>query len=472
MNTSPRLGTSLTQRQTLAPRQSQALRLLAMPTLDLEQMLEAALEENAMLERLEPDGEEQADGGTDATGTADDESDWDYNDWSEGRPGGEGLDQDRLEALPEANLRQHLIDQLALERFSSRDYLIALALVDTLDENGYLDEELSAIAGELSSLDPIPDIIEIEAVLRRVQRLDPVGVAARSAAECLLLQLDALPRQDMPALETARQLLQTHFDRLARSDLATLARLAGSAPETTQAALALIQSLNPRPGAEFSSKAAEYLIPELRARKTPEGWRVELYPGSRPRIGVNETYASWLSSHRREDNTRLLAAQLEEARWLIRSLAQRDDTLIRVARILVERQSAFLEQGPLHLAPLTLREVAEALEMHESTISRAVQGKAMSTPRGVILLRHLFSNSVSNEHGEGLSATAVRERLRYLLTHEDPTSPLSDAALADALARDNIPIARRTVAKYREAMGFPSTRERKRPAHSTGIKKE
>lgn len=472
MNMGPRLGTSLTQRQTLSPRQSQALRLLAMPTLDLEQMLEAALEENAMLERLEPDGDELPDGGTDAPETVDAEGDWDEHEWPDARPDGEGLDQDRLEALPVASLREHLMEQLALERFSRRDHLIALALVDALDENGYLVEQFPTIAHELLDLDPIPDTVEIEAVLHRVQRLDPVGVGARSAAECLLLQLDTLPRFDLAALETARQLLQTHFERLARADLATLARLTGSDQETTHAALALIQGLNPRPGAEFSSKATEYLIPELRAWKTPQGWRVERYPGSRPRISVNETYAAWLGTHRREGNTQLLAAQLEEARWLIRSLAQRDETLLRVARVLVHHQSAFLEQGPLHLAPLTLREVAEALEMHESTISRAVQGKAMSTPRGVILLRHLFSNSVSKENGEGLSATAVRERLRYLLSHEDPSSPLSDAALANALARENIPIARRTVAKYREAMGFPSTRERKRPAHSTGIKKE
>ena len=472
MNTSPRLGTSLTQRQTLSPRQSQALRLLAMPTLDLEQMLEAALEENAMLERLEPEGEEGPDGDIDSPETLDAEGDWEDNDWPETSPGGEGIDQERIEALPVASLREHLIEQLVLERFSRRDHLIALALVDALDENGYLAEELSTIAGELPDLDPIPEEIEMEAVLHRVQRLDPVGVGARSAAECLLLQLDALPRCDPQTMGAARALLEAHFDRLARSDLATLARLTGNDQETVHAALALIQSLNPRPGAEFSGKAPEYLIPELRTWKTPAGWRVELYSGSRPRVSVNETYAAWLGTHRREGNTQLLAAQLEEARWLIRSLAQRDETLLRVARVLVQRQSAFLEKGPLHLAPLTLREVADALEMHESTISRAVQGKAMSTPRGVILLRHLFSNSVSNETGESLSATAVRERLRYLLTHEDPTAPMSDAALANALARDNMPIARRTVAKYREAMGFPSTRERKRPAHSTGINKE
>ena len=248
-------------------------------------------------------------------------------------------------------------------------------------------------------------------------------------------------------------------------------RLTRQDETTVHAALILVQSLNPRPGSDFSAAATEYLVPELRTRKTPNGWQVELYPGTRPRVTVNETYASWLNAHRQEANTQTLCQQLEEARWLIRSLAQRDETLLRVARVLVRQQSGFLEQGPLRLVPLTLREVAEELEVHESTVSRAVQGKAMATPRGVILLRHLFSNTVSNNSEEGLSATAVRERLRHLLTNEDPTAPLSDAALAEALARENIPIARRTVAKYREALGFASTRERRRPAHSAATSK-
>lgn len=470
MNAGPRLTTGLSQRIALAPRQSQALRLLALPTIDLEQMLETALEENALLERLEPETDDfVAAESADAPDAAEDG--WDTLDWAvEPRGSGEGLDQERLEALPVPGLRQHLAEQLALERFSARDYAIALALIDALDENGYLGESLETIAEDLDTLDPLPDTVEIEAVLQRVQRLEPVGVAARSAAECLLLQLGGLPAE-MPALDTAKTLVSDHFDRLARADMASLMRLTRQDEDTVRTALGLIQSLNPRPGADFSAAATEYLIPELRARRTPDGWHVEAFPGSRPRVTVNETYASWLNAHRQESSAQVLCQQLEEARWLVRSLAQREDTLLRVARALVRHQSAFLDHGPLHLAPLTLREVAEELEVHESTVSRAVQGKAMATPRGVILLRHLFSNRVSNDSDEGLSATSVRERLRYLLAHEDPTAPLSDAALAKALASENMPIARRTVAKYREALGFASTRERRRPAHSAATSK-
>ncbi|HYW75060.1 MAG TPA: RNA polymerase factor sigma-54 [Gammaproteobacteria bacterium] len=367
-------------------------------------------------------------------------------------------------------LRQHVMEQLELERFSARDYAIALAVIDALDDNGYLGESLEEIAEDLEALDPPPDTVEIEAVLQRVQRLEPVGIAARSAAECLLLQLDVLPPQT-PALDTAQALISAHFDRLARADMASLVRLTREDEDTVQAALSLIQSLNPRPGSDFSAAATEYLIPELRVRRTPDGWHVEPYPGMRPVVTVNETYAKWLNAHRQEPNAQILCQQLEEARWLVRSLAQREETLLRVARVLVRHQSAFLEHGPLRLTPLTLREVAEELEVHESTVSRAVQGKALATPRGVILLRHLFSNKVSNNSDEGLSATSVRERLRYLLNHEDPTAPLSDAALAQALAKENMPIARRTVAKYREALGFASTRERRRPAHSSATSK-
>lgn len=465
MSAGPGLHTGLSQRLALAPRQSQALRLLALPTLDLEQMLESALEENAMLERLDPeDGDtaELADSGDDRGETADD---WSELEWSSSAREAERPDQDAFEQNQPPSLRRHLIEQLELERFSERDFRIALALVDALDANGYLDETLDTIVQDLETLEPPPEQVEIEATLRRIQRLDPVGVGARSAAECLLLQLDALP-PGTPGRDMARQLIDKHFDRLARSDTAILVRLTRSDEETVLAALALIQSLNPRPGSDYSGEVTEYLIPELRALRTPKGWQVEIYPGTRPRLAVNETYASWLGANRQSDGSQTLATQLEEARWLIRSLAQREETLLRVGRVLVSRQSEFLNRGAMHFAPLTLREVAEELELHESTVSRAVQGKAIATPRGVIALRHLFSNTVSNNNEEAVSARAVRERLRHLLNHEDPTAPLSDAALAKALARENMPIARRTVAKYREALGFASTRERKRPDHS------
>ncbi|MGH8128859.1 MAG: RNA polymerase factor sigma-54 [Gammaproteobacteria bacterium] len=469
MSPGQRLSTGVSQRLALAPRQSEALRLLAMPAFELTQVLEAALEQNAMLDRVDAESDEGTEALESLADSAEEPDAWDDLDWASNAGGSapDGHDE-YAEAVPD--LRQHLSDQLELERFSARDYAIALTLVDALDADGYLRETVDTIAAELDALEPPPSAVEVEATLQRVQRLDPVGVGARTPVECLLLQLDALPA-DTAGLATARCLLELHFDQLARAELSALARLAGVDSDTADAAMALIHGLNPRPGADYAATATEYLVPELRVRRGSEGWQVEFCPGTRPQVLINQTYADWLGSHRQSEGAELLTQQLEEARWLLRSLAQREETLLRVARMLVRHQSAFLDHGPLRLAPLTLREVAAELELHESTVSRAVQGKSLATPRGVFLLRHLFSTALSNANEEALSAHAVRERLRHLLTQEDPAAPLSDAALAAALARENMPIARRTVTKYREALGFASTRERKRPAHSTAPSK-
>jgi len=468
MNLGPRLSPGVTQRLALAPRQSEALRLLAMPAAELTQMLESALEQNAMLDRAEAESGdiESLDSGADSIDGAEA---WEDLDWSSAPAGNAAPDRENYPE-PVPDLRQHLCDQLELERFSARDYAIALTLVDALDPDGYLRETVTTVAEELQALEPPPTEVEVEAILQRVQRLDPVGIGARTPSECLLLQLDILP-DETAGLDTARCLLNEHFEQLARAGIEVLARRAGADIDTTRAALALIHELNPRPGADFTAPSTEYLIPELRVRRTGECWQVEFCPGTRPHIFINETYAAWLGSHRDSEGADMLSQQLEEARWLLRSLAQRENTLLRVARVLVRHQSGFLDHGPLHLAPLTLREVAAELEMHESTVSRAVQGKSIATPRGVFTLRHLFSTALSNNNEETLSAHAVREHLRHMLTREDPTAPLSDAALAAALAREGMPIARRTVTKYREALGFASTRERKRPAHSTEPRK-
>lgn len=469
MSPGQRLSLGVSQRLALAPRQSEALRLLAMPAFELTQMLEAALEQNAMLDRVDAEPSEGAESLESVADGTEEPAAWEGLDWASAAGGGaQDGHEDYAEAVPD--LRQHLSDQLELERFSARDYAIALTLVDALDTDGYLRETVADIATELDTLEPPPPAVEVEAVLQRVQRLDPVGVGARTPSECLLVQLDSLPAGTM-GLDIARCLVEHHCDQLARAGVEILARRANTDVETTRAALALIQGLNPRPGADYAAADTEYLVPELRVRRDLAEWQVEFCPGTRPQVMINDTYAAWLGSHRQSEGATLLAQQLEEARWLLRSLAQREDTLLRVARVLVRHQSAFLDHGPLHLAPLTLREVAAELELHESTVSRAVQGKSLATPRGVFLLRHLFSTALSNGNEEALSAHAVREHLRHLLTQEDPAAPLSDAALATALARKGMPIARRTVTKYREALGFASTRERKRPAHSTAPSK-
>lgn len=457
----PRLAPGLSQRQTLAPRLSESLRLLALPTLDLAQALERALETNPLLERLEGAEEAEPLDALESAGEADGLEAWERLDWSSTPSGGEPPETAE-DPEPAAGLRQHLIGQLALERFSDRDYAIALVIVDALDDDGYLREPLAALLAELSGLEPAATEAEIEAVLQRVQRLDPPGVAARSPGECLLVQLAAHP-EGTAGLVLARHLLSAHFAALARGDPVALARLTGADPAETGAALALIRGLDPHPGYRIGPAQTQYLVPELIARREEGGWRVEPNPAAAPRLQVNETYTAWLAAHRRNKGAQTLSSQLEEARWLVRSLAQREQTLLRVGTALVRRQAGFLEHGPEKQVPLALRDIAEELELHESTISRAVQGKALAAPRGIIPLRHFFSSAVSKSGGDAFAARAVQQRLRTLIDAENPAAPLSDAALATALAADGIRIARRTVAKYREALGLASARERKRP---------
>jgi len=455
MSLAPRLAPGLSQRLTLAPRLSEALRLLALPTLELTEALTQALESNAMLEQDESGETETAD----APETPEVDS-WEQLDWSSApAPAASGDPPETAE--PAADLRWHLLDQLALERLSARDHAIAVAVVDALDDDGYLREEPDEIRAALDTFDPPAAPDEIEAVIHRVQRLDPVGVAARTPSECLLLQLSERA-SDTPGLAAARRLVATHFEELGRADAARLQRLAGATAGAVDAALRLIRALDPYPGARIGPAPAEYLLPELIARQGPDGWRVEPNSRSGPRLAVNEDYAAWLAAHRQGEGAAALAGQLEEARWLIRALAQREQTLVRVGTVLVRRQAGFVEAGPRHLGPLTLREVADEIGMHESTISRAVQGKSIAAPRGVIPLRHFFSAAVSKGGDASHSARAVQERLRAIVASEDPARPLSDAALVAALGQDDIHIARRTVAKYREALGLAPARERRR----------
>lgn len=460
MSLAPRLAPGLSQRQTLAPRLSESLRLLALPTLDLAQTLERALESNPMLERLEGADEAVPLDGLEHGGDGEALEAWERLDWSSA-PAAREVPETAEDPEPAAGLRQYLIGQLVLERFSDRDYAIALVIVDALDDDGYLREPVETLLAELSTLDPPPTPEDIEAVIHRVQRLDPPGIAARTPSECLLVQL-AGRSEATPALDLARRLVSEHFAALAECDLAALARRAGAGAADARAALALIRSLDPHPGYRIGSAQPQYLVPELIARRDAYGWRVEPNPAAAPRLQVNETYTSWLAAHRRNEGAQTLASQLEEARWLVRSLAQREQTLLRVGAALVQRQAEFLDHGPEKLVPLALRDIATELELHESTISRAVQGKSLAAPRGIIPLRHFFSSAVSKSGGDAFAARAVQQRLRALIAAEDPAAPLSDAALTSALAADGIHIARRTVAKYREALGLASARGRKR----------
>lgn len=461
MSASPRLVPGLSQRVTLAPRLSAALHLLALPATELGPALEAALESNPLLERSEQ--ETAAESSTQAEADGEGDESWELSDW--GDPPGEAHVREAAPEPPaEEDLHTYILAQLTFERLSERDQAIALVVVDALDEDGYLRVENVILMETLDAVDPPIAEAEIEAVIRRIQTLEPSGIAARNAAECLLLQLrDSL--DESPAVELAKQLLEEYFEQLEQADFEMLVHATGRSRNELEAALVVIRALDPHPGSRLDSQPVEYVNPELLARRSPRGWQVELNPAATPRVSVNETYASWLAARRNDEGGDALAAQLEEARWLVRSLAQREETLLKVGRALVSRQSAFLDSGPEALLPLTLRELADQIGIHESTVSRAVQGKFLATPRGIFSLRRFFSSALpANGPDTAASAGAVQARIQQLIATENPAAPLSDAALAAALAARGIRVARRTIAKYRQAAGLANARERHRPA--------
>lgn len=460
MSVSPRLAPALGQRLTLAPRLSAALRLLALPASELGTALEAALASNPLLERGEqPTAAESA---TETAGNDDGDEPWAASEWDD-PPGEPRVREVAPEPPAEEDLHGHVIAQLAFERLSERDRAIALVVVDALDEDGYLRVDNTTLMETLGDMLPAVAEAEIEAVIRRIQTFEPSGIAARNAAECLLLQLRDRTAET-PPLMLSRKLLEKHFALLEHSDFEKLRRAAGCTRPELEAALAIIRALDPHPGYRLNSQPVQYVNPELLARPSPRGWQVELNPAATLRVCVNETYAACLAARRRGEGGDALAGQLEEARWLVRSLAQREETLLKVGRALVARQSAFLDSGQEALLPLTLRELANQIGIHESTVSRAVQGKYLATPRGTISLRSFFSTAVpSSGPDAATSAGAVQAIIRQVIAAENPSKPLSDSALTAALAARGIQVARRTVAKYRQAAGLARARERRSP---------
>jgi RNA polymerase sigma-54 factor len=470
----PALQLKLGQQLTMTPQLQQAIRLLQLPVLELQSQVQAALESNVMLEAEE---EEQVDltsldqpapQGEDAAGADDRDGDREEvsvemeDPWAEtSTASGEGRapDDDRpLELTDEREhgLHQHLIWQLEVSRLDPRQVWIGEAIVDALNEDGYLTESAADIARSLSTDLPVTEQ-DVEQVLAFVQTLDPTGVGARSAAECIGLQLAQL-EPGTPGRDLAAAIARDHLQAVADRDFAVLREATGADDDTLHVALALIRACNPRPGAAFESATPEYIVPDVYVRRTEQGWSVEINPGSVPRVRVNQEYASLVS---RSGDYASLRAQLQEARWLVRSLEIRKDTLLRVARTIVRRQAAFLERGDEAMQPMILRDVAEAVQMHESTISRVATGKYMLTPRGLYEFRYFFSSHVEGSGGEDVSSTAIRARIRRLIADEDPSRPLSDAQLAQVLSGEGVKVARRTVAKYREALGLASSGDRR-----------
>jgi len=459
----PSLQLKLSQQLTMTPQLQQAIRLLQLPVMDLTAQIQEALEENVMLEAEElpepprVNGEsaaEEAPGDVRAVTAEDSWRDLPARSQDSGWSGDRGMSEFADES--QESLHEHLHWQLELEKFTPREMLIGEAIIDAINDDGYLTvslDEIRDIAG------PELDVSEEEAerTLRKIQRFDPAGIAARSLSECIDLQLRQLAG-DTPGLGLARELAAEHLERVAENDPAHLQReLHVSGDELTDA-LALIRGCHPRPGQAIAPARTEYVIPDVFVRKIDGEWLVEIASSGIPRLTVNQRYAEML---RGDGGHTALKAQLQEARWLVRSLEIRNETLMKVATCIVERQTDFFEHGEEAMKPMVLRDVAEAVEMHESTISRVTNNKYMHTPRGVLEFRYFFSSHVGSVDGEDQSSVAVRAKIRKLIGAEDRRKPLSDSKIAAMLKEHGVVVARRTVAKYREAMDIPSSSQRR-----------
>jgi len=448
----------------MTPQLQQAIQLLQLPVLDLNAQIQDALEENIMLEMEDlPDVPQTSDETTAEVETIRAEDSWHTQasqriqdgGWNgEGRPITEIADESGQ------TLHEHLFWQLEMEDFTPRQAVIGEAIIDSINDDGYLTIELDEIAGYLDE-DTEVSSDELQETLAKIQKLDPVGIAARSIPECLVLQLRQLDASTQ-GLRLAIKLAENHLDLVANREYGELRRSLRISEDELHDALALVKSCNPKPGLAVSPAAAEYVIPDVFVRKVDNRWQVEISPTGVPRLSVNQQYARLL---RGSGDHAVLRTQLQEARWLIRSLEIRNETLAKVATCIVSRQTDFLEHGDEAMKPMVLRDVAEEIGMHESTISRVTTNKYMHTPRGVFEFKYFFSSHLSSANGEDQSSTSVRAKIRKMIGAENPAKPLSDSKIAHLLAEDGISVARRTVAKYREAMQIESSSERRqRPA--------
>lgn len=487
-----RLGQNLT----MTPQLQQAIRLLQLSSLELSSEIQEALESNPMLEVAEGESEDgqnnppnentnekekpsaQEDIAAADTDKAMQQSEipdelpvdtaWDdiyepstYPSSYSG--GGSEFSQREFEinSDDEEDLHDHLSWQMSMTTFSETDRLVATAIIDAVGEDGYLESSTEEIFEGLQVELPELEHDEVEAVLRQVQNFDPAGVASRDLGECMLMQLRQFD-PDTPWRKQAMQVVSEHLDLLAGHHYPQLMRRMKLNEEDMQQVVTLIRSLNPRPGSHLSSQRTEYVVPDVYVRKHKGVWRVELNPDVAPKLRINDLYAGMI---RRADNSQdnnFLKDNLQEARWLLKSLQSRNETLLKVATCIVEHQRGFLEHGEEAMKALVLHDVAEAVEMHESTISRVTTRKYMHTPRGIFELKYFFSSHVSTASGGECSSTAIRALIKKLIAAEELKKPLSDNKIASVLEQQGINVARRTVAKYREAMSIPPSNERKR----------
>ncbi len=500
----PSLQLKFSQQLTMTPQLQQAIKLLQLSTLDLQQEIQEALDSNPLLETADLDmsagddnSQETLDSRTDKEQqvSASAESSQQSQDASEARdpmdahealenkdlPNDLPLDSSWDEYLGSTSapnrmtgpspdddfvfqgettesIQDHLLWQIEMSHISEIDKSIAIAIIDSIDESGYLtvscDEILDSLDNEEIELD------EVMCVLKRIQRLDPMGSGSRSVQECLLVQLQQFD-SNTPWLEQARTLIEEHSDLLSSKDYRSLMRKTRLKEDQLREVMRLLKTLNPRPGSAISQKEPEYVVPDVNVYKKKGVWTVELNNEALPALTVNETYAKLSKTTKNPNDSQFIKSHLQEAKWFIKSLESRNETLLKVSHCIVAKQREFFEQGPEKMQPMVLNDVAEMVDMHESTISRVTTQKYMHTPRGIFELKYFFSSHVSTDSGENCSSTAIRAFIRKLVADEPANKPLSDSKIAQMLADKGIKVARRTIAKYRESLNIPPSNQRK-----------
>lgn len=484
----PSLQMRMGQQITMTPQLQQAIRLLQLSTMDLQIEIQEALESNMMLEvdesveeedknKKDKDKDKDQDSSSEEVNLEDKndlpdelpvDSDWDDVYVGSSLPADPSAESNR-DFLSQQNtvsesLQDHLKWQLDLTPFSDTDRAIALIIIDSVNNDGYLTTSLEDIHENLFKDSPEDkdsvSLEDITVVLQRLQHFDPPGVMARDLQETLLLQLRTLDK-DTPWLKEAIMLVEDYLDLLAGKDFTQLLRKTKLSREDLHQVVLLVQAMNPRPGSKIAADDTAYVIPDVFVKKIKGLWRVELNSDIAPKLRVNAHYAGLVSKMNSKAESNSMKSHLQEARWFIKSLKSRHETLLKVTRCIVQRQSAFLDYGEEAMKPLVLHDIASELEMHESTISRVTTQKYIHTPRGIFELKYFFSSHVSTHSGGECSSTAIRALIKKLIAAENTAKPLSDSKIADLLAEQGIKVARRTVAKYREAMTIPPSNERK-----------
>lgn len=482
----------MSQHLALTPQLQQSIRLLQLSTLELHQELEQILADNPMLERLddpldnsvrlladgaiglsapvstaEPAAAEHAPSSTDAEAPMRDdaardeapasEGDWSFDDVARTSKAPEDDDgRPQLEAA-HTSLRDHLQEQARLTTTNLRDRALVELVIDALDDNGYLEESLEDIHARLPEELEI-ELEELRIALKLVQSFDPPGVGARNIAECLCLQIQRLPKVPLVSRRLALTVAEIHLTLFAQRDFNKLKKALNCDDEDLREVQAIIKRCNPHPGTAFASDTSDYVVPDVIVKRAKNGWQVTLNHDVMPRLRVNALYANILKQNKGDGS---LSSQLQEAKWLIKNMRQRFDTILRVAQAIVDRQRNFFSHGEVAMRPLVLREIADTLGLHESTISRVTTQKYMLTPHGMFELKYFFGSHVATEAGGEASSTAIRALIRQLIGAEDSKNPLSDSKIAEMLGEQGMVVARRTVAKYREALRIPPVNLRK-----------